>query len=335
MNCKRFLITGCSGFVGRHFLNCLYEKKQQMDILGIDMKAPTFDLDRYADRLHFSFCEVNLLDRDRLYQVLAEFEPQYILHLASFSSVAYSWQHPEDSFVNNTNIFLNLTSVLKELQLPCRILSVGSSEEYGNVSDADLPLREDMYLKPVSPYAVARVSQEMLARVFVDNYGLDIILTRSFNHIGPWQDERFVVPSFIRRILNILDEASNSGSGVSDTDPVKGEIETGDVSIVRDFVDVRDVVEAYYLLLMRGTAGEIYNICSGHGLTLSDIVSQIGELCGVQVHTKVNPEFVRPNDNRVVIGSYDKIGTELGWKPVIPWEKTLSDMIDCMRDRMN
>ena len=319
MEKKRFLITGCSGFVGRHFLNCLYEKKEQYDILGIDMKAPAFDVSVYADRLHIDFCKVNLLDRDRLCEVIESFRPQYILHLASFSSVAYSWQHPEDSFVNNTNIFLNLTGVLKELKLPCRVLSVGSSEEYGNVQSEDLPLRENMHLQPVSPYAVARVSQEMLAKVFVDSFGLDIILTRSFNHIGPWQDERFVVPSFIRRILNI----SQSGC-------TEGEIETGDTTIVREFVDVRDVVEAYYMLLMHGTAGEIYNICSGRGLPLSDIVSQIGKLCGVRVHTKVNPDFVRPSDNREVIGSYDKIHAELLWKPVIPWEKTLSDMVACM-----
>lgn len=324
MAVKRFLITGCSGFVGRHFLNCLYEKEEQMDILGIDMKLPRFDLTGYEDRLHIDFCKVNLLDRERLKQVLSGFKPQYILHLASFSSVAFSWQYPEESFVNNTNIFLNLTGVIKELGLKCRILSVGSSEEYGNVSAEDLPLREDMHLKPVSPYAVARVSQEMLARVFVESFGMDIILTRSFNHIGPWQDERFVVPSFIRRILNIR----NSGLR-------EGEIETGDTTIVRDFVDVRDVVEAYYLLLMRGTAGEIYNICQGEGLKLSDMVNQIGSLCDVTVHTRVNPDFVRPNDNRVVIGSYDKLYRELGWKPDIPWKQTLSDMIDCMKDGKN
>lgn len=321
MERKRFLITGCSGFVGRHFLNCLYDKNEQMDIMGIDMKAPAFDLKAYEDRLHIDFCEVNLLDRERLYEVLAAFKPQYILHLASFSSVAYSWQHPEESFVNNTNIFLNLTGVLKELALPCRLLSIGSSEEYGNVTPEDLPLREDLFLQPISPYAVARVSQEMLAKVFVDSYGLDIILTRSFNHIGPWQDERFVVPSFIRRILNI------KASGAT-----QGQIETGDTTIVRDFVDVRDVVEAYYMLLMNGTAGEIYNICSGTGIALSEIVTQIGDLCGIKVQTKVNPDFVRPSDNRAVVGSFDKIFQELGWKPVIPWEKTLSDMIATMSE---
>lgn len=316
MEKKRFLITGFSGFVGRHFLQYLFEKDEEMDVFGIDIRKPAFDTSVYASRLKIRFQEVNLLDGQALKSVLEEFRPQYILHLASFSSVAFSWQHPEESFVNNTNIFLNLTSALKELQLPCRVLSIGSSEEYGNVSAKQLPLREDMPLQPVSPYAVARVSQEMLSKVFVDSYHLDIILTRSFNHIGPWQDERFVVPSFIRRILDIKESGASEGT-----------IETGDTTIIRDFVDVRDVVNAYYMLLMDGTPGEIYNICSGTQIALSDIINQLADIVGVRVKTRVNPEFVRPNDNRVVVGSHDKLTKELGWQPEISWEQTLRDMV--------
>ena len=319
MECKRFLITGFSGFVGRHFLQYLYDKNETTEVFGIDIRKPVFDTSVYADRLKISFKEVNLLDKESLKAVLESFRPQYILHLASFSSVAFSWQHPEESFVNNTNIFLNMTGILKELQLPCRVLSIGSSEEYGNVLPQHLPLKEDMQLQPVSPYAVARVSQEMLSKVFVDSYHLDIILTRSFNHIGPWQDERFVVPSFIRRILNIRD------AGLSE-----GTIETGDTTIIRDFVDVRDVVNAYYMLLTEGTPGEIYNICSGTEIALSDIIAQIADIVEVKVSTKVNPEYVRPNDNRVVVGSHEKITTELGWQPVIKWEQTLRDMVEEM-----
>ena len=316
MEKKRFLISGFSGFVGRHFLQYLFEKKEPVDVFGIDIRKPAFDTTVYASRINIQFREVNLLDGQGLKAVLEEFRPQYILHLASFSSVAFSWQHPEESFVNNTNIFLNLTSALKELELPCRVLSIGSSEEYGNVSKEQLPLREDMLLKPVSPYAVARVSQEMLSKVFVDSYHLDIILTRSFNHIGPWQDERFVVPSFIRRILDIKENGASEGT-----------IETGDTTIIRDFVDVRDVVNAYYMLLMDGTPGEIYNICSGTQIALSEIIDQIADIVGLRVATRVNPEFVRPNDNRIVVGSHDKLTKELGWEPVIPWKQTLCDMV--------
>ena len=244
-----------------------------------------------------------------------------MLHLASYSSVAYSWKHPAESFKNNTNIFLNLVMILKNVNRDCRILSIGSSEEYGNVQEADLPLKEDAVLHPNSPYSVARVAQEMLSEVFAKSYQMNIIFTRSFNHIGPYQDERFVVPSFIRRILDI------SGS---DKEKV---IETGDIAIIRDFVDVRDVVKAYYVLLTKGTPGQVYNICSGRGVSLQDIINDISKYVGVNVKTKINYDYVRPQDNKVMIGNADKIANELGWKGVIPLETTLKDMIEEIKCR--
>ena len=199
----------------------------------------------------------------------------------------------------------------------CRILSVGSSEEYGDILHADLPLRENQPLNPISPYAVARVSQELLSKVYVHAFGMQIIMTRSFNHVGPRQDERFVIPSFIKRILDIRRSGKTAG-----------EIETGDLTIVRDFVDVRDVVEAYYLLLTRGTPGEVYNICSGKAIRLYEIVDMIAEEVGVKVSTVTNPEFVRPNDNREIVGSAYKIETELGWRITREFRDTIRDMIE-------
>ena len=172
-------------------------------------------------------------------------------------------------------------------------------------------------LNPLSPYAVARVSQEQLSRVYADAYGLQIIMTRSFNHIGPRQDERFVIPSFIKRILAI----KKSGQP-------EGLIESGDLSIIRDFVDVRDVVDAYYKLLISGTVGEVYNICSGKGISLSEVVRIIAEEVGVDVSTKTNPDFVRPNDNKEIVGTPYKIETELGWKRKWNLRDTIKDMIE-------
>ena len=249
--------------------------------------------------------------------LLDRFIPDYIIHLASFSSVAYSWKHPVECFQNNTNVFLNIIAAVQELQLKCRVLSVGSSEEYGNVKEIDLPLREDSNLLPCSPYAVARVAQEMLSHVYAKSYGVDIVMTRSFNHIGPWQDTRFVVPGFISRILAIR----RAGKA-------KGTIETGDLSIVRDFVDVRDVVRAYYELLLHGRPGELYNVCSGVGSRLSDIVAIIARISEIEIDTVVNPVYIRLNDNHVIVGSYEKINKDIGWEPVIPIEKTIADMID-------
>ena len=222
--------------------------------------------------------------------------------------------------MNNTSIFLNVTEALRKHDLcDCRLLSVGSSEEYGDVKKEELPLQEDMPLVPVNPYAVARVSQEMMAKVLADSFGMQIMLTRSFNHMGPFQDERFVIPSFVRRILDIAESGAKSG-----------EIETGDTSIVRDFVDVRDVVRAYYRLLLDGKTGEVYNICGEKGVSLAEVVDQIADIVGVSVTTRGNPDFVRPGDNQVVIGSAEKIRQDIGWTAEIPLRQTLMDMIGHM-----
>lgn len=319
---KKILITGFSGFVSRHFLDYLYNENLAYEVLGVDINSPKIPLDTYKDRLEVQFKELNLLNKEALNAVIVEFRPDYILHLASFSSVAYSWKYPAECFNNNTQIFLNLTESLRQNDLTdCRVLSIGSSEEYGNVTEEQLPLKEDMQLEPVSPYAVARVSQELMSKVLVDGYGMNIILTRSFNHIGPYQDTRFVIPSFVRRILDVVETGES-----------KGVIETGDTSIVRDFLDVRDVVRAYYLLLTKGTPGEIYNICSGKGVSLKDIISEIASLLSVEIVGEVNPEFVRPGDNKKIIGSYVKIYNELGWEPEMSLHQTLVDMIHEMRE---
>lgn len=317
---KRMLITGFSGFVSRHFLNYLVENNLSYEVLGVDVNPPKFAMEDYAPTLAMSFEQVNLLDKEAVEDMIATFRPDYILHLASFSSVAYSWQHPADCFMNNTSIFLNVTEALRKHDLcDCRLLSVGSSEEYGDVKKEELPLQEDMPLVPVNPYAVARVSQEMMAKVLADSFGMQIMLTRSFNHMGPFQDERFVIPSFVRRILDIAESGAKSG-----------EIETGDTSIVRDFVDARDVVRAYYRLLLDGKAGEVYNICGEKGVSLAEVVDQIADIVGVSVTTRVNPDFVRPGDNQVVIGSAEKIRQDIGWTAEIPLRQTLMDMIGHM-----
>ena len=317
---KRMLITGFSGFVSRHFLNYLVENNLSYEVLGVDVNPTKFSMEDYAPTLAMSFEQVNLLDKEAVEDMIATFRPDYILHLASFSSVAYSWQHPADCFMNNTSIFLNVTEALRKHDLcDCRLLSVGSSEEYGDVKKEELPLQEDMPLVPVNPYAVARVSQEMMAKVLADSFGMQIMLTRSFNHMGPFQDERFVIPSFVRRILDIAESGAKSG-----------EIETGDTSIVRDFVDVRDVVRAYYRLLLDGKAGEVYNICGEKGVSLAEVVDQIADIVGVSVTTRVNPDFVRPGDNQVVIGSAEKIRQDIGWTAEIPLRQTLMDMIGHM-----
>jgi GDP-4-dehydro-6-deoxy-D-mannose reductase len=312
---EKYMVTGFSGFVSKHFLDYLNSREVPCTVAGIDINTPEFDYKNYA-HVQCSFHAINLLNREQVNAFIQEYRPDYILHLASYSSVAYSWQHPVESFTNNTNIFLNLLEQVRNMNLDCRILSVGSSEEYGNVSEADIPLRETQPLKPISPYAVARVSQEMLSAVYAQGFGLDVILTRSFNHIGPGQKDIFVISSFVKRMLEI--KRSN----------LPAQLHTGDLTIVRDFLDVRDVVRAYYMLLKNGDKGEIYNICSGKGIALEQIINKLSDMISLQVVTVQDPALVRPNDNRIIVGDNSKLKARIAWETEYSLDRSLQDIID-------
>lgn len=311
---KKFLVTGVSGFVGQHFLDFLEQNRIRSRVLGVDLSGS--GAKRSYDHLSVSFKQIDLLHGHEIERVLFEFQPDYILHLAAYSSVAFSWKDPVLSFQNNMNVFLNLVETIRRLGLATRILSVGSSEAYGNINEARLPLVEESPLDPVSPYAVARVSQEMLSKVYADSYGVDLIITRSFNHIGPGQKDVFVISSFAKQISEIR----RSGQK-------KGVLSTGDLQIVRDFLDVRDVVRAYYLLLTQGKKGRIYNICSGQGISLLSVISELASIAGVEIATETNPAFVRPSDNRIIVGSNRRIAEDLGWKPEITLQQSLRDVL--------
>ncbi|MDB4987522.1 MAG: hypothetical protein JWN04_2700 [Myxococcaceae bacterium] len=310
----RILITGFSGFVSRHFLEYLDSQGEEAVVLGVSRSKPAFTFDAYP-KLRCDFRQLDLLDRPSVEAAVVGFEPTHVLHLAAYSSVGFSWQQPVESFANNTNIFLNLLEQVRKLSAPCRVLSVGSSEEYGNVEPGSLPLHEGTPVKPVSPYAVARVAQEMLSNVYVRGYGLDIVMTRSFNHIGPYQRDAFVVPSLAKQLCAIR----YSGAAPR--------LVTGDRTVVRDFVDVRDVVRAYYVLLQKGTTGEIYNVCSGTGVSIEHVLSLMQDELGTAATLESDPRLLRPTENRSVVGSYQKLERELGWRPEINLRESVSRVL--------
>jgi GDP-4-dehydro-6-deoxy-D-mannose reductase len=312
---NKYLITGFSGFVGRHFVEYLGSNEDECLVKGLDINNPDFRYD-HRNNVKVNFEKIDLLSKDQLEYCIHEFQPDYILHLASFSSVAFSWEEPVQSFQNNTNIFLNLIDSVRKRHMHTRILSIGSSEEYGNVSDADLPLREDQALNPVSPYAVARISQEYLSKVYTDGYGMDIILTRSFNHIGPMQKSIFFVSSLAKQLVELKKAGKDRGTVV-----------TGDVSIVRDFTDVRDVVRAYDLLLKRGRKGHVYNVCSGIGISLKALIELMAKQINIKIDINVDDSLIRPADNRKIIGSNEKIKRELAWENSISLEQSLKDVL--------
>jgi len=310
---KSILITGISGFVGGHFTQFLMNKQSGYAIHGVSRSKPDWDFiqnrDAVLDIVTFHQCD--LLDSKKINEIIGEIRPDYILHLASFSSVAQSWREPLASFLNNTNAFLNIAEAARIQAVDTKILSIGSSEEYGIVKESDLPLTEKKHVAPANPYAVARVSEENLAQIYANGFHLNICCTRSFNHIGPGQSDQFVVSSLARQFAEIA---------IHHKKPV---IKIGAGSIIRDFIDIDDVIRAYDAILEKGERGEVYNVCSGRGYSILDIVNVLSELTHIPVVVEQNQTLLRPIDNPVLIGSYDKLNDATGWKPGCSLEKSL------------
>jgi GDP-4-dehydro-6-deoxy-D-mannose reductase len=307
----RYLITGCYGFVGGYLVQHLRAAGPDVTIVALDRQAPP-DGFPVVDASHL----LDLGDVEAVARVLADERPDRIVHLASFSSVGFSWQDPVESFRNNTNIFLSLLEGVRRHVPAARVLSVGSSEEYGLVAAQDLPLRETMPLRPLSPYAVARVAQEHLGDVYTRGFGLDLVGTRSFNHVGPGQSPQFVVSALAKQFAELV-------RGRRDR------LEVGTTSVIRDFLDVRDVVTAYAALLERGVRGEVYNICSGRGTSIAGIIEMFAAIAGVTPRIEIDPAKVRPVENDQVIGSHAKLTAAIGWQPTI----ALADSLRAIYER--
>ena len=310
-SCRRVLVTGANGFVARFLVEALRERGDET--VGVDLAS---DAANAVDR----YCSCNLLDAAAVRVLVERERPTHIVHLAAVSSVAKSWDAPVESFLNNTNVFLNVAEAVRSVGLKARILSVGSSEEYGAVPADETPIAETRPLAPLSPYAVARVAQEQLSGLYASGYGLDVVMTRSFNQVGPGQRDAFVVPSFVRQLL----AAKAAGERTA-------HVKAGDLSIVRDFLDVRDAVTAYIALLDSGRAGEVYNVCSGEGRRLDEVLRLAAAEVGVGVESETDPRFVRPADNPVIVGDNAKIRRETGWRPQRTLVESLRDIVAAAR----
>lgn len=310
---KSILITGISGFVGGHFTRFILDNRPYLVIHGLSRSKPAWDFIKNQTSLlnTITFHQCDLLDSGKTKEIIGEIQPDYILHLASFSSVSQSWRDPLASFLNNTNAFLNIVEAVRKRGLDSKIVSVGSSEEYGIVQESDLPLTEKRHVAPANPYAVARVSEEHLALIYAKGFHLNVCCTRSFNHIGPGQSDQFVVSSIARQFAEIA---------IFHKKPV---VKIGAGSIVRDFIDIEDVIRAYDAILEKGETGEVYNVCSGRGYSIMDIVNALSELTHIPVVVDQNQALLRPIDNPALIGSYDKLRRTTGWKPDCPLEKSL------------
>ncbi len=313
------LITGISGFAGSHLAEYLLNRKD-IQVAGIiKWRSKLDNITHLLERIPLYECDIR--DAFAVKTVLSEFRPDYIFHLAAQSYVPFSWRAPAETLSTNIIGELNIFETVRELKLDSRIQIAGSSEEYGLVGPDEIPIKEDNPLRPLSPYGVSKVAQDLLGYQYHKSYGLHIIRTRAFNHTGPRRGEVFVTSQFARQIVEI-----EKGR----RPPV---IKVGNLDSVRDFLDVRDVVRAYYLSLEKGKAGEVYNIASGQGIKIRDLLDRLLKLSNVTIRVEVDPARLRPSDVVLLVGSADKFRQATGWKPEIPFDQTLQDLIAYWRER--
>ncbi len=305
---ERVLVTGSSGFVGQTLVPMLLE--EGFEVWGADRSSggETFPGKK--------FLEFDLSDTEDIDSLLAEAAPDFIVHLAALSSAGRSFEEPSKTIEANMLPALRLLEVLRKKGMKCRLLAIGSADEYGPVNGADLPISEDVDPNPVNPYALSKLLQEKCCLLYAALYHVDVVLTRSFNHTGPGQTDTFVLPSFARQVVEIKRGWR---------EPV---ISTGDSEVCRDFLDVRDAAAAYMALLRRGASGRIYNVCSGRSYKLKDLLNRLCKIAGVNPAIKTAAGKLRPSETRQLVGSNSRIQQDTGWCPRFDIDKTLRSLVE-------
>jgi GDP-4-dehydro-6-deoxy-D-mannose reductase len=316
----RALITGLTGFVGSHFADYLVSRGD-VEVIGTHRWRSRMEHVEHL-RTRVRFVECDLRDPGAVRRMLRDVRPDRIFHLAAQSYVPTSWLAPAETLTGNVLAQLNLFEALRDLELPTRVQVAGSSEEYGLVHPDEVPIREENALRPLSPYGVSKVAQDLLAYQYWQSYGLHVVRTRGFNHTGPRRGEVFVTSTFARQLAEI-----EKGR----REPV---VWVGNLEAVRDFTDVRDMVRAYWLALERGAPGEVYNICSGRGYTARQVLEILLGLTHARVEIREDPARLRPSDVTLLVGDCSKFRQVTGWHPTIPFEVTLKDVLEYWRQRV-
>ncbi len=317
----KVLITGAEGFVGTYMAEFLIDKC--VEIYGTAWRrASLTSLEHIKDKI--TLFTGDIIDEGFLERIIKEVMPERIIHLAAQSHVHTSWKDPANTIITNTVGTLNLFLAVIEAGYNPRILSACAANEYGLTTEDDIPLTEKTVLKPLNPYAVSKVAVDMLGFLYAKSpaHRLNIINVRPFSHIGPRQDEKFASSAFARQIALIE-------KGLQE--PV---IRVGNLEPKRDFTDVRDVIEAYWLALEKAIPGEVYNICSENAYSIRELLNLLLSMAKVNIEVRQDPERMVPSDVPIIVGACTKFKILTGWKPRIPFEKTLEDILTYWRERV-
>jgi GDP-4-dehydro-6-deoxy-D-mannose reductase len=311
----RALITGINGFVGSYLAEYLLDQGHE-EVWGLTRapgRLPPF-LDGRVTEVH-----ADLNDADATMRAIVAARPSVIYHLAGQPFVPESFRDPAGTLSTNTLGALHIFLSLLELRSPTRVLVVGTNEEYGKITEEDLPIGELTPLRPANPYGVSKAAQSLLSYQYHLSHNLDIVRVRPFTHIGPRQNERFVTAAFARQIARIE---------LGLQPPV---VQVGNLSARRDFTDVRDMVRAYALTVEHGEPGAVYNVGSGQAVMVRELLDMLLAASTARVEVRLNPELMRPIDIPVVVCDASRLRERSGWTPSIPLEQTLGDILDYWR----
>ena len=317
----RVLITGITGFAGSHLAEYILAEHPGVRVFGLVRWRSRMDnIAQIRDKIELH--EADLKDIISLKKALAQIKPDRIFHLAAQSFVPASWKLPVETFAINALGQINLFEAVLSLKLDPRIQIAGSSEEYGHVNPDEVPMKETNPLRPLSPYAVSKVAQDLLAYQYFMSYGMKTVRTRGFNHTGPRRGDVFVTSNFAKQIAEI------------EKGKKKPVIHVGNLEAKRDFTDVGDMVRAYWLAADKGEAGEVYNIGSGKTMAMKDMLDILLSLSKAKVKVQVDPDRLRPSDVPILYSDCRKFVSLTKWKPRIPLEKTFKDLLDYWRERV-
>jgi GDP-4-dehydro-6-deoxy-D-mannose reductase len=306
----RILITGGTGFVGTHLVRFLKSRDSQISVIASGNRANREPAVQYY--------ELDIRDAGRVRTVIRETNPQQLYHLAGVAAVDASWADPRRTYEINVFGALNVFDAAMSLPVPPSILNISTSQIYAPATGI---LTEESPLRPANPYAASKAMAELLVPQYRDLAGGRIITARPFNHTGPGQPSNFVLPAIAKQFAEME----------LGWRPPK--LRVGNIMVRRDFTDVRDVVRAYAILLEKGRTSELYNVCSGSAVLLSDVIRMFEETSGIEVTTEIDPEKVRTGEISEIYGDPRKLQAETGWNREIPLRKTVEDMLNYWRSQ--
>ena len=318
---SRVLITGITGMAGSHLAEYIVQNHGQAQVFGAKRwRSEQTNVSHIEDQINLIDCD--LTDSSGVIELLKVAQPDLIFHLAAQSFVPDSWKNPQSTLSDNLMMQLNLFEAIRHLGIDPVVQVALSSEEYGRVYPHELPITERNAFRPLSPYAVSKVAQDMLAYQYFESHKLRVIRTRAFNHEGPRRGEVFVTSNFAKQIAEIE---------IGLKPPI---LFVGNLETKRDWTDVRDVVRAYWLSVHHCKPGEDYVIASGHARSIREMVSFLLSQSKVKIDVQTDPTRLRPSDVQVLEGNPRKFKEATGWSQEITFEKMISDILDYWRHKV-